>query len=188
MIFPCRRTASAPPPPEDAPPPPLTIRWLIRRDLPAVAAIERASFDDPWTEEDFVLSLRLSHTIGIVAVSGDEVAGFAVYELHPRAIRVVSLAVHPDYRRLGVCRALLRELRRKVAASGRTLTEARIAETNHEAQLAFRACGWRAIEIVHDVYNRPGGGALDAYVFAAPPLPGVPREPGLVGTSWGTAP
>ncbi len=31
------------------------IRWLIRRDMDEVLAIERSSFQFPWTEEEFLL-------------------------------------------------------------------------------------------------------------------------------------
>ena len=30
------------------------IRWLIRRDMPEVLEIERATFEYAWTEEDFL--------------------------------------------------------------------------------------------------------------------------------------
>ena len=43
------------------------IRWLIRRDMDDVLAIERASFQFPWTEEEFLCCLRQRNCIGTVA-------------------------------------------------------------------------------------------------------------------------
>ena len=34
------------------------IRWMIRRDMPEVLAIEHASFEFPWCEEEFLRVLR----------------------------------------------------------------------------------------------------------------------------------
>src|SRR5918999_229603 len=34
------------------------IRWMIRRDMPEVLAIEHASFEYPWCEEEFLRVLR----------------------------------------------------------------------------------------------------------------------------------
>lgn len=35
-----------------------TVRWMIKGDFRAVLEIERQSFDEPWTENDFVQSLQ----------------------------------------------------------------------------------------------------------------------------------
>src|SRR4051794_39786908 len=58
------------------------IRWMIRRDMPEVLAIEHASFDFPWGEEEFLRVLRQRNCIGMVAEHGERVVGFMIYELH----------------------------------------------------------------------------------------------------------
>ena len=40
------------------------IRWMIRRDMPEVLAIEAASFEFPWLEDDFIRCLRQRNCIG----------------------------------------------------------------------------------------------------------------------------
>ena len=40
------------------------IRWMIRRDMPEVLAIEHASFEYPWCEEEFLRVLRQRNCIG----------------------------------------------------------------------------------------------------------------------------
>ncbi|MDA8746115.1 ribosomal-protein-alanine N-acetyltransferase RimI, partial [Rubripirellula amarantea] len=56
------------------------IRWMIRRDMPAVLAIENKSFEFSWTEEDFIRCLRQRNCIGMVAEENDQVVGFMIYE------------------------------------------------------------------------------------------------------------
>ena len=40
------------------------IRWMIRRDMPEVLAIESQSFEFPWSEEDFINCLRQRPALG----------------------------------------------------------------------------------------------------------------------------
>ncbi len=47
------------------------IRWMIRRDMPEVLAIEATSFEFPWLDDDFVRTLRRRNCIGMVAEHED---------------------------------------------------------------------------------------------------------------------
>ena len=58
---------------------------MIRRDMPEVIPIETASFEFPWSEDDFVRCLRQRNCIGMVAEMDDQVVGFMIYELHKTA-------------------------------------------------------------------------------------------------------
>ncbi len=40
------------------------IRWMIRRDMTEVLAIEDGSFEFPWTEDDFIRCLRQRNCSG----------------------------------------------------------------------------------------------------------------------------
>ena len=78
------------------------IRWMIRRDMPEVLAIEHASFEFPWCEEEFLRVLRQRNCIGMVAEYGERVVGFMIYELHKNKLHVLDFATHPEFRRQGV--------------------------------------------------------------------------------------
>jgi hypothetical protein len=67
------------------------VRWATLRDLPRVAAIEAETFGW-WVEAEFVAHLRERNCIGMVAVCGDDILGFAMYELHPGEMVVTNLA------------------------------------------------------------------------------------------------
>ena len=84
------------------------IRYMIRRDMPEVLAIEQASFQCPWIEEEFLSYLRERNTIGMVAEVGEKVVAFFIYELHEKHLTLLNLAVHPDYRRQGIGRCVHR--------------------------------------------------------------------------------
>ncbi len=69
------------------------IRWMIRRDMPEVLAIENESFEFPWCEDDFIRCLQQRNCIGMVAEHEDRVVGFMIYELHKTELQVLNLAV-----------------------------------------------------------------------------------------------
>ncbi len=58
------------------------VRWMIRRDMSDVLAIESESFEFPWSEEEFVRCLRQRNCIGMVAELDDRIVGYMIYELH----------------------------------------------------------------------------------------------------------
>ena len=94
------------------------VRWMIRRDMPEVLAIEGQSFEFPWAEDDFLRQLRQRNCIGMVADHGDEVVGFMIYELHKTRLHVLNFAVAPEHRRRGIGRQMMAKLMGKLSSSG----------------------------------------------------------------------
>jgi len=142
----------------------VSVRWMLRRDLPDVVAIEALSFEFPWSEEDFVNCLRRRNCLGMVAEDDGAVVGFMVYELKKTSICVLNFCVSPGARRCGVGLCLVRELLRKLENSPiqkRITLEVR--ETNLPGQLFFRAAGFRAVAVLRGLYEEYGG--EDGYLF-----------------------
>lgn len=147
----------------------LHIRWMIRRDMPEVVAIEEDSFEFPWTEADFLLCLRQRNCIGMVvedvrASSGTiegsgPLVGFMVYELYRATIHVLAFAVHPAYRRRGVGSAMAAKLKEKIRYNR---VQCELRETNLVGQLFFQAQGFRAVSVLRDFYEDT---SEDAYLM-----------------------
>lgn len=129
------------------------IRWMIRRDMQEVLAIESRSFEFPWAEEDFISFLRQRNAIGMVADYRDRVVGYMVYEIHKSRLHLVNIAVHPGFRREGVGKAMLDKLSSKLSSQRRVLISLHVRETNLDAQLFFKSCGFFATTVVHDFYD-----------------------------------
>ncbi|TWU38936.1 ribosomal-protein-alanine N-acetyltransferase [Novipirellula aureliae] len=129
------------------------IRWMIRRDMPAVLAIENRSFEYAWTEEDFIRCLRQRNCIGMVAELDDKVVGFMIYELHKNRLHILNFAVHPDARRRGVADSMVHKLLGKLSQERRNRIMLEVRETNLEAQLFFKKIGFRAISVLRDFYE-----------------------------------
>jgi ribosomal-protein-alanine N-acetyltransferase len=117
----------------------IQIRWLIRRDMHDVLTIERASFDHPWTEEDFLCCLRQRNCIGMVAEHDHRIIGFMIYELHKSKLRVLNFATIPDMRRQGVGAQMIRRLVDKLSQQRRSeiMMQYRLAGVQEEWLLPF---------------------------------------------------
>ncbi len=129
------------------------IRWMIRRDMPEVLAIEAGSFEFAWSEEDFIRCLRQRNCIGMVAEYDDRVVGFMIYELNKTRIQVLNFAVHPAFRRRGVGQQMVSKLVGKLSAQRRSRITLEVRETNLPAQLFFRTCGFRAVSVLRNFYE-----------------------------------
>ncbi len=129
------------------------IRWMIRRDMPSVLAIEEASFEFPWSEEEFIRCLRQRNCIGMVAERDDEVVGFMIYELHKNRLHLLNFAVAPSCRRSSIGSSMLAKLAGKLSLDRRNRIMLEVRETNLDAQLFFKQLGFRAISVLRDFYE-----------------------------------
>ena len=119
-------------------------RWMVRRDMAEVLSIESKSFETPWCEPDFLGMLRKQDTIGIVADSGDAVVGFAIYRLRKDRVVIENIAVHPDWRSMGVGTMLVDKLKGKLKPQHRTAVELFVPELADYAIRFFAKRGFRA--------------------------------------------
>ena len=138
------------------------IRWMIRRDMAEVLAIEAESFEFPWLEEDFIRCLRQRNCVGMVAEHDERVVGFVIYELNKTRIQVLDFAVAAEYRRRGMGSQMVAKLIGKLSNQRRTRIAIEVRETNLPALLFFRANGLRAVSVLRDYYKDT---PEDAYVM-----------------------
>lgn len=150
---------------------PVHIRWMIRRDMPEVLAIEAAIFTPAtaWGEEDFIWFLRQRNVIAMIAElkivgSGPApVVGFMVYELQPDGLELLNFAVTPGRRREGIGQQMVAKLVSKLSAQRRGRLHVLLRESNVGAQLFFRRQGMRCVEVLHHFYDSAEDTGEDAY-------------------------
>lgn len=129
------------------------VRWMIRRDMTEVLMIEELGFEFPWSDSDFVGVLRQRNNIGMIAEHNEQVVGFMVYSLHKTSLHIVNFAVHPSFRMRGVGRQLVAKLVSKLNPHRRVRMMLEVRESNLEAQLFFKACGFKATRVLRDFYD-----------------------------------
>lgn len=140
------------------------LRWMVRRDMPEVLAIEKQCFEFPWSEDDFIRCLRQRNCIGFVAEHCEKIVGFMIYELHSNRIHILNFVVHEDCRFKGVGEAMVNKLKGNLTSDRRSRIMLEIRESNLDAQLFFKACGFRCISVLRDFYQDDETND-DAYLF-----------------------
>lgn len=132
----------------------LQVRWLIRRDMPEVLAIDHASHDGIWEDTEYLHALRQRNCIGMVAENTSTpphvVVGAMVYELFQARLVILRFCVHPGYRRQGVGRAMIERLVDKLGQQRRKEISVLVPECNLPAQSFLRAMGFRCERIVRN--------------------------------------
>lgn len=157
------------------------IRWLIRRDLPEVLAIEEASFAAPATEEDFLRWQRQRNCIGMVAESlepgsAEAIVGYMIYELHKHDLVLVNFAVHPAHRRRRVGWQMARRLQAKLSFNRRRCITAIVRESNLPALLFGRTVGFKAVGLERGGYDDTGEDAIRLAHWLDEPAPVPPSN------------
>ena len=143
------------------PPVALRIEPMTVEDLPAVHAIERASFHQPWPDDAYRNEIRTNRLASyIVARLGEAVVGFAGLWVMVDEAHVTSFAVDPRWRRRGVGeRLLLGLLDVAVARQAREATlEVRLS--NLPARKLYEKHGFRPVGIRPRYYSDNGEDAL----------------------------
>jgi ribosomal-protein-alanine N-acetyltransferase len=139
---------------------PTTLRPLGASDVPAIVAIEREVFSDPWPESFFLGELAQSMVYARAAERGGRLAGYLVAWLGPPTAHLGNLAVVSGERRRGVARRLVEDLlERTEALAIRSLTlEVRVS--NFAAQALYRGYGFRLAGLRRGYYRDTGEDAL----------------------------
>jgi ribosomal-protein-alanine N-acetyltransferase len=139
------------------------IRWMIRRDLDHVVKIEEEEFQYAWTEEDFLEFLRLRNNIGLVADIGGVVVGYIFYTIHALSLHIKNVAVSRQSQRRGIGRLMIEKIQGKLAEQRRHTLRATVIEDNLEAQLFFKAMGFRHHKTLFGHFDNLD---RDGYVFS----------------------
>lgn len=130
--------------------------------LPALAALERICFAEPWSEAALAEELRNPAARFTVAVIKDEVAGYMGFHHVLEEGAVANLAVFPAHRRQGVARALLTELKAWAAQNGVCRITLEVRVSNAPAVALYEGMGFVRVGTRPGFYARP---AEDAALY-----------------------
>ncbi|RAL25455.1 ribosomal-protein-alanine N-acetyltransferase [Lujinxingia litoralis] len=88
----------------------LTVRRARPEDLDAIMAVETRAHHHPWQRESFAREFTLEWSRIWVVCADDEIAGFLAFWRVLDELHILDVAVHPDFQRRGIARALLQML------------------------------------------------------------------------------
>lgn len=132
---------------------PVSIRPMVSKDLPAVVAIDRASFALPWPANSYRFELYENPTSLLLvaemptgAVPGTEgvgddpaqIVGMVVVWVILDEAHVATIAVHPDYRGRGIAQVLLSSALIEAIRRGAHSATLEVRQNNLPAQKLYR--------------------------------------------------
>lgn len=132
------------------------------RDIPAVQAIEVRSFSNPWHKTTFLGEVQnRSIAYPVVAETPDRVlVGYIMFWLIDSEAQINNVAVHPDYRGLGVGEALMRFALAKIRDLGGVTAVLEVRVSNAPARTLYEKLGFRVVGRRKGYYHRPPEDAL----------------------------
>ena len=138
----------------------MTVRRGAKDDLDAITAIEAASFDDPWSREDFAAAFESPVCEYCVAEDEDGVIGYALFSIVYEDAEIMSIAVDMKKRRGGAGRAMLERIveRAKNAEAETIFLEVR--ESNGAAISLYESVGFEVVRRIRRYYRRPTEDAI----------------------------
>jgi ribosomal-protein-alanine N-acetyltransferase len=146
----------------------LTIRRCLPTDIEPIAAIERASFSDPWSFETFSAALALPHlrflvaeeTAGAGGVGRPTLLGYVVALVMADEGEIADVAVAPSARRRGVARALLERMMAEAVDAGVRALYLEVRESNAAARALYGSLGFSQVGRRRGYYQQPSEDAL----------------------------
>ncbi len=136
------------------------VRDMREDDLPEVAAIEEASFPNPWPLEALRHELAQNPFCrAFVAEEEGRVAGYAYLWVIFEQGHLINIAVHPRFRGRGLGEALLRRVLREAVGQGARAVHLEVRERNAPAIALYRKHGFQVLGRVEKYYS-DGAAAL----------------------------
>lgn len=140
----------------------LVIRPAGAADLPALEALEREGFTDPWSRRLLAEDLHQAGSLVLVATAADEVLGYASYRRAADEAELLRVAVAPGARSQGVGRRLVEAGLEALSRLGVARCYLEVRPGNLPARALYRRLGFQEIGLRRAYY--PDGS--DALVLA----------------------
>ncbi len=125
-----------------------------------VAAIEKANFSVPWSLESFRESMKLEHTIYLVAEEEENIMGYCgMYRVFNEG-EIVNVAVAEAYRRKKVALRLLKQLFIESSELKVDNFFLEVRESNQPAIQLYKKLGFTEAGIRKNFYEKPRENAI----------------------------
>ena len=138
----------------------ITIRKIRKEDVEEIAVIERATFSEPWSAEDFLNEVDKEGHCYIAAFAEGKVAGYCGYWNVAGEGQIFNVAVREDLRGKGIGRALMTELLAEGEGEGIKAFTLEVRAGNAPAIGLYHSLGFEDAGIRRNFYTKPDEDAI----------------------------
>ena len=143
-------------------------RVAALRHLAAIAAIDRAVAQSPWSGD--LLARRIEEACVFVLEEAGVVQGYVALQLLPPEAEILHIAVHPALRRRGFGVCLMRFALERAKLEGVTDVHLEVRASNAGALALYQLLGFRAVGLRRGYYRDP---CEDAILMTAEGVGGI---------------
>jgi ribosomal-protein-alanine N-acetyltransferase len=131
-------------------------------DVDAVAALEAASFTNPWTRQMLADELARNEfaRLYVLRLPGIPVAGFCACWIVVDELHINTIAVAAEHRGRGLGSALMRHIMQDVMEQGVTRATLEVRESNRAARQLYESLGFVRVGVRPGYYTEPPEDAL----------------------------
>jgi ribosomal-protein-alanine N-acetyltransferase len=136
--------------------PAVEIRAMLEADVAAVGAVERASYQFPWSEGIFRDCVRVGYLCRVVECAG-VVIGHGIVSTGAGEAHILNVCVRPEFRCRGIGRQLLRYLLERSRALGMAEAFLEVRPSNTTAIRLYQSLGFEQVGVRRGYYQATHG-------------------------------
>lgn len=140
------------------------LREMTSADLPAVAQIERAAYQFPWSQGIFRDCLLAGYEAIVIEDDGF-VVGYGIMSVAAGDAHLLNLCVHPRYQRRGLGQRILGALLARARREEVDQVFLEVRPSNFAALELYRRKGFNEVGVRPNYYQADGG-REDAIILA----------------------
>ena len=138
----------------------ITFRDMNASHVPQVAELEKLCFSDPWSEKSITQELQNDYSLWVVALEDDRLLGYVGSQSSYGESDMMNIAVHPEYRRVGIARSLIEYLIDELNRRGCHSLSLEVRASNAPAIGLYEKLGFQQVGLRKNYYRNPKEDAL----------------------------
>jgi ribosomal-protein-alanine N-acetyltransferase len=132
------------------------IRPMNDLDIPAVVAVEKSSYQFPWSEGIFRDCLRVGYVCRVIDVEGD-MGGYGIMSVGAGEAHILNVCIRNEFRCRGFARKMLLYLLDRARSAGMHEAFLEVRPSNVAAARLYHSLGFEQVGIRRGYYQASVG-------------------------------
>lgn len=141
------------------------VQPMAEAHIPSVMEIEHASNPSPWSEASIRGELKNAQASYFVAIADNQIRGFCGYWKVIDEAHITNVAVHPDCRRAGIGRSLIKHALEQAQADGIRCATLEVRRNNEAAIKLYESFGFVQSAIRKGYYPKDSQDAIVMWLY-----------------------